>query len=107
MLTYICVFVGAVLAALVTTPIVILLGHRLRILDLPGPRKVHTKPIPRLGGIALREKSPRPTSLARQKCSMAAPPAPDQAPASRDACIRRACSGKHSIKSLKRDSAPA
>jgi UDP-GlcNAc:undecaprenyl-phosphate GlcNAc-1-phosphate transferase len=53
MLTYTCVFLGSAAAALATTPLMIRLGHRLRILDMPGPRRVHTKATPRLGGVAI------------------------------------------------------
>lgn len=29
------------------------IAERLRVLDIPAPRKIHTKPIPRLGGVAI------------------------------------------------------
>src|SRR5262249_45945498 len=32
---------------------VVFLGRRLRLLDWPAPRRVHTKPVPRLGGVAI------------------------------------------------------
>ncbi|MCJ7774580.1 MAG: hypothetical protein MUP22_15755, partial [Desulfobacterales bacterium] len=37
--------------AMVLVPIVSRLAKRLRLVDAPGPRKVHKKPIPRIGGI--------------------------------------------------------
>ena len=35
------------------TPSVIRLAHRLGAMDLPGGRKVHGSPIPRIGGVAV------------------------------------------------------
>ena len=51
MKTYATVYFGTVLAAMFLTPIVSRLAKRYRLLDLPGPRKVHRTPIPRIGGI--------------------------------------------------------
>lgn len=53
MKTYLFVYFGGALLTLVTTPIVILLAHRFRIVDIPGVRHVHKKPIPRIGGVAI------------------------------------------------------
>ena len=53
MKTYICVFLSAALAAFIVTPVVILLGRYLQVLDRPGLRKVHAAPVPRLGGVAI------------------------------------------------------
>ena len=36
-----------------TTPVVIILGHKIRALDLPGSRNIHSRPIPRIGGMAI------------------------------------------------------
>ena len=36
-----------------TTAIVIYIAKRLHIVDIPGVRKVHSKPIPRIGGVAI------------------------------------------------------
>lgn len=44
---------GAALIALAVTPMSIALSHRLRLLDEPGARKVHTAATPRLGGVAI------------------------------------------------------
>lgn len=44
--------VAAVLCAALT-PVVGRLCHRWRLFDLPGPLKIHSQPIPRLGGIAV------------------------------------------------------
>jgi len=53
MKTYLSVYFGTVLMAMFLVPIVSRLAKRYRFVDDPGPRKVHKKPIPRLGGIAL------------------------------------------------------
>jgi UDP-GlcNAc:undecaprenyl-phosphate GlcNAc-1-phosphate transferase len=41
------------LAAWLITPVTLRLAHRLGAVDLPGPRKVNSSPIPRIGGIAV------------------------------------------------------
>ncbi len=51
MKTYVIVYFGAALAAMFLVPIVSRLAKRYRLVDSPGPRKVHKKPIPRIGGI--------------------------------------------------------
>ncbi len=53
MIIYLQVFLGALLCALLITPSVIRLAHRFRIVDRPGVRKVHSKSIPHLGGVAV------------------------------------------------------
>lgn len=53
MRTYVCVYLGAVFLAVVLTPIVIFVARRIKALDRPGVRTVHTKPIPRIGGVAI------------------------------------------------------
>jgi len=47
--TYLC----SAALALALTPLVAWLSHRLKVLDVPGPRKVHTLPTPRTGGVAI------------------------------------------------------
>jgi UDP-GlcNAc:undecaprenyl-phosphate GlcNAc-1-phosphate transferase len=47
------VFIVAMVVSLVVTPVVRHFGHTRGILDQPDERKVHTIPIPRLGGIAM------------------------------------------------------
>ena len=47
------VYLGALLLAVATTPIVIRLAHRVNALDHPGLRTVHGCPIPRIGGVAI------------------------------------------------------
>jgi UDP-N-acetylmuramyl pentapeptide phosphotransferase/UDP-N-acetylglucosamine-1-phosphate transferase/glycosyltransferase involved in cell wall biosynthesis len=45
---------GAALAlAFVLTPVTVILGRRLGLVDLPDARKVHQLPIPRVGGLAI------------------------------------------------------
>ena len=53
MATYLFVYLGSALAGLATTPLAIYLGRRLKVLDHPGVRKIHDRPIPRLGGVAI------------------------------------------------------
>ena len=53
MKTYAFVYFGAMLAALAITPIVAHIGRMLRILDLPGTRKVHKAAVPNMGGVAI------------------------------------------------------
>jgi UDP-GlcNAc:undecaprenyl-phosphate/decaprenyl-phosphate GlcNAc-1-phosphate transferase len=51
--TFLYVYVGALLLAVLTTPAVIRLAHRIGALDHPGVRTVHRRPIPRIGGVAI------------------------------------------------------
>ncbi|MDT8300325.1 MAG: MraY family glycosyltransferase [Sedimentisphaerales bacterium] len=51
MKTYLIVYFGTVLVAMFLVPFVSRLAKWYRLLDAPGPRKVHKKPIPRIGGI--------------------------------------------------------
>ena len=53
MKTYLGVYIGSLCLALITTPAVIFVARRLKALDRPGVRTVHTRPIPRIGGIAI------------------------------------------------------
>ena len=45
------VYFGAALVAMFLVPIVSRLAKRFRLVDAPGPRKVHKIPIPRIGGV--------------------------------------------------------
>ena len=47
------IFFLAFLSSLLLTPVVRRIAYRLNVVDLPQDRKVHDKPIPRLGGVAL------------------------------------------------------
>ncbi|HOX29106.1 MAG TPA: hypothetical protein PLQ76_08150, partial [bacterium] len=50
---YMTVFVVALLGALFTTPILIWLAPKVGAIDMPGPRRVNTKPVIRMGGPAM------------------------------------------------------
>ena len=50
---YIWAFVVAMIVALLVTPLVILLAKKTGAMDAPNDRKVHKKPIPRIGGLAI------------------------------------------------------
>lgn len=41
------------IASVILVPIIIKIAHHVNALDIPNERKVHTKPIPRLGGLAI------------------------------------------------------
>ena len=53
MLKYAILFIAALISSLILTPLVRSGARRLRAMDLPGKRKIHTRPIPRLGGFAI------------------------------------------------------
>ncbi|MEK7994012.1 MAG: MraY family glycosyltransferase, partial [Planctomycetota bacterium] len=53
MKTYLSVYVGSTLLAIITTPMVICLARRLHIVDTPDVRKIHSRPVPRIGGVAI------------------------------------------------------
>jgi len=53
MKTYLAVYLGSACLALVITPAIIRLGRRIKAIDVPGLRNVHTKSIPRIGGVAI------------------------------------------------------
>lgn len=53
MLLYLLVFLIALFAALLLTPVVRKLALKIGILDSPGVRKIHLKPVPTLGGTAI------------------------------------------------------
>jgi UDP-GlcNAc:undecaprenyl-phosphate/decaprenyl-phosphate GlcNAc-1-phosphate transferase len=46
-------FAVALVVGLFVTPLVRTAAHRLELLDMPGGRKVHQVPLPRLGGVAM------------------------------------------------------
>jgi len=50
---YVWSFVLALLFAMSATPLVARLSHRLQLLDMPGGRRKHPRPIPRPGGLAI------------------------------------------------------
>jgi UDP-GlcNAc:undecaprenyl-phosphate GlcNAc-1-phosphate transferase len=53
MKTYTVVFFGSALLAIFTMPIVTRLARRFGLVDRPGVRKVHSSPVPRIGGVVL------------------------------------------------------
>ena len=53
MKTYIGVYLGSAYLAVLLTPIVIWLARRIGAVDWPNVRSVHTRPIPRIGGVAI------------------------------------------------------
>lgn len=53
MINYLLLFLVGFLLSLALTPAVRWLAFRVKALDMPGERKVHTKPVPRLGGLGV------------------------------------------------------
>lgn len=53
MYSYMIIFLLATAMALALTPVAISLAGRWGVMDYPGDRRVHTVPIPRLGGVAI------------------------------------------------------
>ncbi len=53
MVTCLGVYFGSLCLALLTTPVVICVAQHLKAFDRPGVRTVHTRPIPRIGGVAI------------------------------------------------------
>ena len=53
MKTYTCVYLCAAILSLGITPLVARLARTLRLMDYPGTRKVHSEPVPRVGGVAI------------------------------------------------------
>lgn len=53
MKTYLFIYAASVLLSLVLTELAIWLGRRLELTDGPNVRKLHRKPVPRIGGLAI------------------------------------------------------
>ncbi|MFQ6034728.1 MAG: glycosyltransferase family 4 protein [Sedimentisphaerales bacterium] len=53
MTTYLSVYIGSLLLAMLITPLVIYIAQALKIYDEPGARKVHACSVPRIGGVAV------------------------------------------------------
>ena len=53
MLKYLFFFLAASITSLLLTPFVRKVARRFGAIDLPGERKVHSRPMPRLGGVAI------------------------------------------------------
>jgi len=56
MTTILFVFIIALIISLAITPVAGILGERFGDLDTPTARKVHTKPVPRSGGLAIEKQ---------------------------------------------------
>lgn len=53
MFKYAAIFLLSITCALLCTPLVQVCAARMRVLDVPGERRIHTVPVPRLGGVAV------------------------------------------------------
>ncbi len=53
MKTYLSVYFGATVLAVIITPIIIRVARRFDIVDDPDARKIHARPVPRIGGVAI------------------------------------------------------
>jgi UDP-GlcNAc:undecaprenyl-phosphate/decaprenyl-phosphate GlcNAc-1-phosphate transferase len=53
MFKYTVIFIVSLIAALFCTPMARCLAVRMGVMDLPGERRVHSQPVPRLGGVAV------------------------------------------------------
>lgn len=53
MTTYLIVYLGSALLASITTPFVIRIAKQFGIVDTPDVRKIHSEPVPRIGGVAV------------------------------------------------------
>ena len=53
MQTFLCVYLGSALIAIIITPIIIKFARRIKAVDRPGVRTVHTRAVPRIGGVTI------------------------------------------------------
>jgi len=53
MISYMLIFIAALVFAIGGTPIARMIAPRLGVMDQPSARKIHTRPMPRLGGAAI------------------------------------------------------
>ena len=53
MIVYVATYAGAMLLALIATPLMVRAARSWRVLDRPGTRRVHSVAVPRLGGVAV------------------------------------------------------
>lgn len=53
MTVYLLVFAGVLVLSVALTPVARFLAPRLGVMDIPSARKVHQRPVPRLGGLAI------------------------------------------------------
>ena len=75
LLLLLCGFLASVFLGMAIIPRILVISHKKRLYDIPDTRKVHTTPVPRLGGLsffpvilmsmALVMLSPLPVGLGR------------------------------------------
>ena len=53
MIVYMLVFAGALVLAIGVTPVARWLAPRMGVMDRPEARKIHRRPVPRMGGVAI------------------------------------------------------
>jgi UDP-GlcNAc:undecaprenyl-phosphate GlcNAc-1-phosphate transferase len=53
MYSYTIIFVTSLLCSLLSTPVVRWWAIRMEVIDWPGERRIHSRPVPRLGGVAV------------------------------------------------------
>jgi UDP-GlcNAc:undecaprenyl-phosphate GlcNAc-1-phosphate transferase len=53
LLTFILPLIAALVISMVVIPVMVRLAPRLGMIDMPDPRKVHAKPVPRVGGVGI------------------------------------------------------
>ncbi|MBN2183172.1 MAG: undecaprenyl/decaprenyl-phosphate alpha-N-acetylglucosaminyl 1-phosphate transferase [Sedimentisphaerales bacterium] len=51
--TFVSVYIGSAVLSIISTSVIIRIGRRSSIMDTPDIRKVHSKPVPRIGGVAI------------------------------------------------------
>jgi UDP-GlcNAc:undecaprenyl-phosphate/decaprenyl-phosphate GlcNAc-1-phosphate transferase len=60
---YLLTFITATVVSMAVIPLMVRLAPRLGMIDKPDPRKVHTVPVPRVGGVGIVAGSLLPISL--------------------------------------------
>ena len=50
---YLLIYLISTLLALIITPLIIYIARKFNVMDRPDVRRVHNKPVPRIGGIAI------------------------------------------------------
>ncbi len=51
--TFLSIYIGSTILSIISTSVIIFVAHRSSIMDNPGIRKVHSRPVPRIGGVAI------------------------------------------------------
>ena len=57
-MTFVLPFILSLVVSMSLLPTLVRFSERLMLVDRPGDRKVHTAPIPRVGGIAIAQRAP-------------------------------------------------